>query len=72
MSRDSRQLTVGTPVEVRSRFTREWSRGFEIAAVLPGGCTLRRMSDNSLLPVEFAFDEFRAHDSQDGHRRERT
>jgi hypothetical protein len=62
---DRRALSVGTPVEVRSRFTSGWSPGFEVATVRAGGCTLRRMSDNSLLPAEFAFDDLRARDWRD-------
>jgi hypothetical protein len=61
----SRVLAVGTPVEVRSRFTNRWSPGFEIATVRFGSCTLRRTSDGSLLPVEFAFDELRVRDARE-------
>ena len=49
----------GTKVEVRSRFERSWARGFEIAEVLPESYRVRRLSDGSVLPTEFAFDDVR-------------
>jgi hypothetical protein len=52
-------LKPGTKVEVRSRFDGHWSRGFEVAEVLPGGYRLRRLSDGSVLPSEFEPDDVR-------------
>ena len=54
-----RHLKPGSRVEVRRRFDGEWSRGFEIAEVGPSGYRVLRLSDRSLLPVEFAFEEIR-------------
>ena len=47
------RLKPGTQVEVRSRFEDRWSRGFEVAEVLPDGYRLLRLSDLTVLPVEF-------------------
>lgn len=50
---------AGTRVEVRSRFRRDWVRGFEVAASDGGGYRLRRLSDDSVLPVTFAPGDLR-------------
>jgi hypothetical protein len=47
------ELTVGTSVEVRAHFRGEWSRGFEVAETTHDGYWVRRLSDRSVLPVEF-------------------
>ena len=47
----------GTSVEVRDRFEQDWTAGFEIAAVTPQGYRIRRVSDGSVLPTEFARHE---------------
>ena len=57
-------MEPGTRVEVRSRFDRRWSRGFEIDSVLAAEdpepqYRIRRRSDNSVLPVEFPADDLR-------------
>jgi hypothetical protein len=56
-------MEPGTRVEVRSRFDRRWSRGFEIEAVVTDQAELqyrlRRRSDNSVLPVDFMADDLR-------------
>lgn len=56
-------MQKGTRVEVRSRFDRRWSRGFEIESVVADRdepqYLLRRRSDNSVLPVEFIADDVR-------------
>jgi len=49
----------GSSVEVRDRFEKEWTAGFEIAAVTPQGYRIRRVSDGSVLPTEFARHEVR-------------
>lgn len=47
------EISVGDPVEVRTRFDQAWARGFEVAEVDDGGYRLRRNSDGALLPVGF-------------------
>ncbi|HYF44720.1 MAG TPA: hypothetical protein VD926_00825 [Acidimicrobiales bacterium] len=47
-------LPPGTRVEVRRRFDQHWSRGFEIVERCETGYRLRRLSDGTVLPVEFA------------------
>jgi hypothetical protein len=47
-------LAVGTSVEVRGHFRGEWSRGFEVADTTHDGYWVRRLSDRSVLPVEFS------------------
>jgi hypothetical protein len=53
----------GTRVEVRSRFDRAWTRGFEVAETVPAAGSLRyrlrRRSDGSVLPALFTDDEVR-------------
>ena len=49
----------GTRVEVRSRFRRDWVRGFEVEAFEGPGYRLRRLSDDAVLPVTFAGDDLR-------------
>jgi hypothetical protein len=52
-------LEPGTRVEVRSRFRRDWVRGFEVAAREGAGYRLRRLSDKFILPVVFATADIR-------------
>ncbi len=59
-------LKPGTRVEVRSRFEDRWSRGFEVAEVLPDGYRLKRLSDLTVLPVEFGFDDVRRERKKQG------
>lgn len=55
-----RHLKVGTRIEVRSRLDeRDWSGGFEVAAVGPDGYTVRRLSDDTVLPVALPEDAVR-------------
>jgi hypothetical protein len=56
----------GTPVEVRNRFEGRWSRGFEVAEVVPGGYVVRRVSDAEILPVRFDEDDVRAERRRQG------
>ncbi len=58
-SLDPELLSPGRHVEVRNRFTGAWSRGFDIAEVVPGGYRIRRLSDGSLLPTLFPRDDVR-------------
>ncbi len=60
------RLKPGTRVEVRSRFEDRWSRGFEVAEVLPEGYRLKRLSDLTVLPVEFEFDDVRRERKKQG------
>ena len=47
-------LSSGTPVDVRSRFVGDWSRGFEVAErVADQGYRVRRLSDGTILPDVF-------------------
>ena len=52
-------LAVGTSVEVRGHFRGEWSRGFEVAETTHEGYWVRRLSDRSVLPVEFSDHDVR-------------
>lgn len=52
--RSSEALRAGTPVDVRSRFVGDWSRGFEVAErVDDRGYRVRRLSDGTVLPDVF-------------------
>ena len=56
---DTTTLATGSTVEVRRRFDGAWTGGFEISASDDQGYWLRRASDGSVLPVEFAPDDVR-------------
>ncbi|MDQ3757713.1 MAG: hypothetical protein M3394_07680 [Actinomycetota bacterium] len=56
----------GTRVEVRSRFDSRWARGFEVVEVLPEGYRLRRLSDGSVLPADFPFEDVRLERKKQG------
>jgi hypothetical protein len=56
----------GTRVEVRSRFDDRWARGFEVVEVLAEGYRLRRLSDGSVLPADFTFDDVRRERKKQG------
>jgi hypothetical protein len=49
----------GTSVEVFSRFSASWVRGFEIAGEVDSGIRLRRTSDRSILPKTFPVGDVR-------------
>lgn len=51
--------TVGTPVDVRSRYMGTWSRGFEVAEIVGDAYRVRRLSDGSVLPTEFSVEDVR-------------
>jgi hypothetical protein len=59
-------LKPGTRVEVRGRFDGAWSRGFEVAEVLPDGYRLKRLSDGAVLPVDFEVDDVRREKRRQG------
>ena len=55
-------MDAGTRVEVRSRFDRQWARGFEIVEPVGGpspGYLIRRRSDGSILPLVFVTEDVR-------------
>jgi len=56
-------VDAGTRVEVRSRFDRRWSRGFEVVEEIGAGehatYRIRRRSDGSVLPSLFDAGEVR-------------
>ena len=63
-------MEQGDRVEVRSRFQREWSRGFEVVEVVDGDAIryrVKRRNDDAVLPTLFAEDEVRGE-----HRRRET
>jgi hypothetical protein len=55
------RIPVDTPVEVRSRFERQWCRGFVVAEIVEDGerdsYWLRRLADGSVLPAVFARED---------------
>lgn len=53
-------FSPGTEVEVLSRFESRWVSGFEIEAGLNDRYTLRRRSDECVLPVAFDAQQIRA------------
>jgi hypothetical protein len=56
----------GTRVEVRRRFDGSWTRGFEVAETSVEGVRVRRLSDNSVLPVEFSWNDVRREKKKQG------
>ncbi len=62
-------MKPGTKVEVRDRFDRRWTRGFEVAENVEtgegAGYRIRRLSDGSVLPVVFGADEVRREKKKD-------
>jgi hypothetical protein len=52
---------AGTPVEVRNRYDRRWTSGFEVAEVSSEEETyrVRRLSDRAVLPVPFGAGDVR-------------
>jgi hypothetical protein len=50
---------VGERVEVATRFTGSWSRGFVVADVEDHTYRLRRLSDGHVLPIAFSAHELR-------------
>jgi hypothetical protein len=51
------------PVEVRSSYEGAWTGGFTVVDERPTGCRLRRVSDDTVLPGEFATEDVRAVDT---------
>jgi anti-anti-sigma factor len=50
---------VGDRVEVMTHFTGAWVAGFEVASTSAIGCSVRRVSDGTVLPVPFGYDDIR-------------
>jgi hypothetical protein len=65
-ARAAERLEPGTKVEVRQRFDQHWSRGFEVAGVVDGGYTLKRLSDGTVLPAVFDDEEVRPEKKKSG------
>ena len=55
----SEELASGTRVDVRSRYVGQWTRGFVIEEAVADGYTIRRVSDDSVLPDVFSAEEVR-------------
>ena len=52
-------LNIGARVEVATHFTGHWSDGFEVVAMHPFGCRVRRLSDGTVLPVDIDYLDVR-------------
>jgi hypothetical protein len=50
---------VGNRVEVVTHFTGAWVGGFEVASTSAAGCSVRRVSDGTVLPALFGYDDVR-------------
>jgi anti-anti-sigma factor len=50
---------VGDRVEVVTHFTGAWVGGFEVASTSAAGCSVRRVSDGTVLPAVFGYDDVR-------------
>ena len=55
-------------VEVRNRYDGRWAEGFEVVEERPSGYRLQRLSDGSVLPVEFPTEDVRVVDASPGLR----
>ncbi len=55
----SPELSVDALVEVRNRFDDTWTPGFAVTAVRAGDCQIRRVTDESPLPVWFPLEDVR-------------
>jgi len=53
-------LPVGTEVNVRTQYLGSWTSGFVVVAHLEDGYRLRRLSDGSELPGDFARTDVRS------------
>lgn len=54
-----RWIETGTEVEVRNRFTGDWSIGFEVVSRSNGLVRVRRLRDGAIIPTGFRDDEVR-------------
>ena len=63
-------MKPGTKVEVRDRFDRRWTRGFEVAETVEtgegAGYRIRRLSDGSILGDLFSRDDVRRERKRQG------
>lgn len=53
------RIERGTEVEVRNRFTGDWSLGFEVVGRSNGVVQVRRLRDGAILPAMFRDEEIR-------------
>jgi len=53
------ELVVDGLVEVRNRFDDSWTTGFAVTAVRAEDCQIRRVTDDSPLPVWFPLEDVR-------------
>ena len=53
------KIATGTEVEVRNRFTGEWSVGFEVVGSANGAVQVRRLRDGAIIPTPFREEEVR-------------
>lgn len=60
---DHTELDVDDLVEVRSRFDNRWTAGFAITAIRAEDCQIRRITDDTPLPVWFALEDVRPADA---------
>jgi hypothetical protein len=52
-------LEAGMRVEVRRRFDQRWARGFEVIEATEKGYRVKRLSDGTEIPTEFAPEDVR-------------
>ena len=52
-------LRRGTRVEVATHFTGSWAGGFEVVALDPKRCRVRRLSDGAVIPTAFELADVR-------------
>lgn len=57
------RIETGTVVEVRNRFTGDWSVGFEVVGRSNGVFQVRRLRDGAILPAVFRDEEIRIGES---------
>ena len=55
----SGEVEPGTPVEVWTRYSESWARGFEVVDHADGGYRVRRCMDGVVLPVVIPADDVR-------------
>ena len=52
-------MQLHDPVEVRNPYDGRWSQGFQVVEECPSGYRLRRLSDGTVLPGQFATEDVR-------------
>jgi hypothetical protein len=56
---DTVVLEVGTLVDVRNRFDDTWTPGFAVTELGTDNCRIRRVTDDTALPVWFSTEDIR-------------